>query len=307
MDDISRFAAEPTFASAAAPPYAAALEPLTAAEIRSVAAIVKADPAFGEAILFETIELMDPPKSSILSGLPATSIPRQARANVFRVEEEGVWKLTVSLEEGRVLTSQRFPSARPMIQLEQFMAIEAYVKADPRFIAACAARGITDMEKVCVDPWSAGNFGNPDEEGRLLSHTFIWLRLYDDEAFYAHPVEGLNAVVDIKTGEVIRIDDRPGPAIPMREVNYDSKFLTDTLPPLKPLNVIQPEGVSFVLDGHHITWDRWAFTIGFNARESITLHDIRFDGRPLVNRASLVEMVVPYGSPNTGWASLPIR
>jgi primary-amine oxidase len=300
MDDISRFAAEPTLASASAPAYAAALEPLTAAEIRSVAAIVKADPAFGEAILFETIELMDPPKSSILSGLPATSIPRQARANVFRVEEEGVWKLTVSLEEGRVLTSQRFPSARPMIQLEQFLAIEAYVKADPRFIAACAARGITDMGKVCVDPWSAGNFGNPDEEGRLLSHTFIWLRLYDDEAFYAHPVEGLNAVVDIKTGEVIRIDDRPGPAIPMREVNYDSKFLTDTLPPLKPLNVIQPEGVSFVLDGHHITWDRWAFTIGFNARESITLHDIRFDGRPLVNRASLVEMVVPYGSPDNG-------
>ena len=189
-------------------------------------------------------------------------LPRQARANVFRADEPGVWKLTLSLDEKRVLTSQRYPSARPMIQLEQFMAIEAFVKADPRFIAACAARGITDMSRVCVDPWSAGNFGNPDEEGRHLSHTFIWLRLYDDEAFYAHPVEGLNAVVDIKTGEVIRIDDRPGPAIPMREVNYDSKFVTDTLPPLKPLHIVQPEGVSFVLDGHHITWDRWAFTIG---------------------------------------------
>jgi primary-amine oxidase len=300
MDDIARFAADRSFTTGPTPPYAAALEPLTPAEIRSVAAIVKSDPAFGEAILFETIELMDPPKAAILSGVPASALPRQARANVFRVEEQGVWKLTVSLDDKRVLTSQRFPSARPMIQLEQFMAIEAYVKADPRFIAACAGRGITDMSQVCVDPWSAGNFGDADEEGRHLSHTFIWLRLYDDEAFYAHPVEGLNAVVDIKTGEVIRVDDRPGPAIPMREVNYDSKFLTDTLPPLKPLHVIQPEGVSFALDGHHITWDRWAFTIGFNARESITLHDIRFDGRPVVNRASLVEMVVPYGSPENG-------
>ena len=86
----------------------------------------------------------------------------------------------------------------------------------------------------------------------------------------------------------------------MREVNYDSKFVTETLPPLKPLHIVQPEGVSFQLDGHHLTWDRWAFTIGFNAREGLTLHDIRFDGRPLVNRASLVEMVVPYGSPDSG-------
>jgi primary-amine oxidase len=286
MDDFARFTADKTFDQGATPPYAAALEPRTAGEVRDVAAIIKADPAFGEGILFETIELMDPPKSAILTGLPLSAIPRQARANVFRVEEQGVWKLSVSLDDKRVLTSQRYPSARPMIQLEQFMAIEAYVKADPRFVAACAGRGITDMSQVCVDPWSAG--------------TFIWLRLYDDEAFYAHPVEGLNAVVDIKTGEVIRIDDRPGPAIPMREVNYDSKFVTDTLPPLKPLHVVQPEGVSFALDGHHITWDRWAFTIGFNAREAITLHDIRFDGRPVVNRASLVEMVVPYGSPENG-------
>jgi primary-amine oxidase len=299
MDDIARFAADRTSTPPFRPAYASALEPLTPAEIRAAAAIIKADPAFGDGVLFETIELMDPPKSAIVNGL-AAPLPRQARANVFRTEEPGVWKLTVSLDEKRVLSSQRFPSARPMIQLEQFMAIEAWVKADPRFIAACTARGITDMGQVCVDPWSAGNFGNADEEGRHLCHTFVWLRLYEDEAFYAHPIEGLNAVVDIKTGEVIRIDDRPGPAVPMREVNYDSKFVTDTLPPLKPLHVVQPEGVSFRLDGHHITWDRWAFSIGFNAREAITLHDIRFDGRPVVNRASLVEMVVPYGSPDNG-------
>jgi primary-amine oxidase len=300
MDDIVRFTSGRTTAGAGKPAHTQALEPLTPAEIRATAAIVKADPGFGEAILFETIELMDPPKTAILSGLATSAIPRCARANVFHAAEPGVWKLTVSLDERRVLTSQHFPSARPMIQLEQFMAIEAWVKADPGFIAACAARGITDMAQVCVDPWSAGNFGNADEKGRHLCHTFVWLRLYEDEAFYAHPVEGLNVVVDIKSGEIIRIDDRPGPAVPMREVNYDSKFVTDTLPPLKPLHVVQPEGVSFTLDGHHIAWDRWSFTIGFNAREAITLHDIRFDGRPVINRASLVEMVVPYGSPERG-------
>jgi primary-amine oxidase len=55
-----------------------------------------------------------------------------------------------------------------------------------------------------------------------------------------------------------------------------------------------------VLDGHHLTWDRWSLVVGFNAREGITLHQISYAGRPVVNRASLVEMVVPYGSPDNG-------
>jgi primary-amine oxidase len=298
MDDIARVIDPMAHRPLSAQRHA--LAPLSPAEIRASVAIVKADPAFGPAILFETIELMEPPKAAIVDPTAGLALPRQARANVFRADEPGVWKLTLSLDDRRILTSQHFPSARPMIQLEQFMAIEAYVKADPRFVEACARRGITDMDTVCVDPWSAGNFGRADEEGEHLSHTFIWVRLYADEAFYAHPVEGLNAVVDIKSGVVLRVDDYGGPPIPMREVNYDSKFITDTLPPLKTLNIEQPDGVSFTLDGNALTWERWSLAIGFNAREGLTLHDMRFTGRPVINRASLVEMVVPYGSPDRG-------
>ncbi|NNE22114.1 MAG: tyramine oxidase, partial [Rhizobiales bacterium] len=47
-------------------------------------------------------------------------------------------------------------------------------------------------------------------------------------------------------------------------------------------------------------WHDWSLVIGFNARESLTLHDIKFADRPVVYRASLAEMVVPYGSPKNG-------
>ena len=189
-----------------------------------------------------------------------------------------------------------------MIQLEQFLAIEGIVRADPEFIAACARRGITDVSKVCVDPWSAGNFGVPGEEGGHLAHTFCWLRLRENENFYAHPIEGLNAVVDIKKGKVLRVDDHGALPIPMAEYNYEAQFRESFRAPLKPLDVVQPEGPSFVLDGHSIAWDQWSMVIGFNAREAITLHDIRYNGRPVVHRASLVEMVVPYGTPAKGHA-----
>ena len=53
------------------------------------------------------------------------------------------------------------------------------------------------------------------------------------------------------------------------------------------------------MEGRAVRWHDWSLLIGFNAREAITLHDIKFAGRPVCYRASLAEMVVPYGSPET--------
>jgi primary-amine oxidase len=171
----------------------------------------------------------------------------------------------------------------------------------PDFIEACRKRGITDMSLVCVDPWTAGTWGFPDEEGRHIAHTFCWLRTRPFDNLYAHPIEGLNGVVDVKTCTLIRIDDHSNDIpIPTGEVNYKARFRDTFRAPMKPLDVVQPDGPSFTLDGHEQSWDRWSVLVGFNAREGIALHQIAYDGRPVVHRALLVEMVVPYGSPHNG-------
>lgn len=280
------------------------LAPLTAEEILAVVATVRAAAAFGAGVLFETIELCEPAKAVVRAWRPGEKVPRAARATVFRADDGQLWRLVIALEAGggHIASAREAPGARPMIQLEQFLAIEGVVRAHPDFIAACARRGITDMAQVCVDPWSAGSQGRADEAGMHLAHTFCWLRLREFENFYAHPIEGLNAVVDILNGRVVRVDDYGILPIPMAESNYEAQFRSDFRPPLKPLDVVQPEGPSFTLDGRHIVWDKWSLVIGFNAREAITLHDIRYDGRPVVYRASLAEMVVPYGSPAPGHA-----
>lgn len=276
------------------------LQPLTPEEIVQAAAIVSADPPYGADTRFEIIELLEPEKSVVRAFKPGMPIARSARVNVFSTAKIGVTRLFVSLDSGKILAQQEFPTARPMIQLEQFLAIEGYVRAHPDFIAGCARRGITDMTTVCVDPWSAGNFSIPGEEGRHLCHVFAWQRLRENENFYAHPIEGLNAVIDLKTWEVIRVDDYGVVPIPTKEANYEHQFIEKPRAPLKPINVTQPDGVSFKIEGRRLTWDKWSFVIGFNARESLTLHDIKYDGRSVAYRASLVEMVVPYGSPDNG-------
>lgn len=290
-----------------APPVAAKampikhpLQPLTPEEINAVAAIVRQDAAYGADTRFETMELFEPAKQVVRGFKPGMPISRAARVNVFSTTQIGVTKLVVSLDNKKIVSRQVIPQARPMIQLEQFLAIEGIVRADPQFIAGCAKRGIADMTTVCVDPWSAGNFGIPGEEGRHLCHVFAWQRMRKNENFYAHPIEGLNAVIDLKTWEVIRVDDHGAIPIPQQEANYEREFVKTTRPALKPIDIVQPEGVNFKIDGSRLTWDKWSLIVGFNARESITLHDISYDGRPVMHRASLVEMAVPYGSPDNG-------
>ncbi|MEM7530231.1 MAG: tyramine oxidase, partial [Pseudomonadota bacterium] len=145
----------------------------------------------------------------------------------------------------------------------EFLEVEDAVKADPRFQAACKRRGIEDMSLVCCDPWSAGNFGVPEERSRRISHVFVWVRNFEMDNQYAHPVEGLNATVDINTGEVLSVVDEGDVPIPKGEANYDHSFQTTVRQDLRPIDVVQPEGVSFQLEGNRLTWHDWSVQIGF--------------------------------------------
>lgn len=77
------------------------------------------------------------------------------------------------------------------------------------------------------------------------------------------------------------------------------------------------------MEGNHVRWaDSWEFRVGFNAREGLVLHDLRFlehtqrtaranatntqhnehathelATRNVIFRASMCEMTVPYGDP----------
>lgn len=63
-----------------------------------------------------------------------------------------------------------------------------------------------------------------------------------------------------------------------------------------------PEGPSFTVDGHLVEWKKWQFRIGYTAREGLVLHTVNYDDdgklRPVLYRAALSEMIVPYGYPD---------
>ena len=284
--------------------HAHPLDPLTPDEIRRAGAAVRAAHDLGAGMMFETISLREPPKDTVESFRPGGPMPREAFVCAFDRTDGKVYEARVDLVRDRVTDWRHIPGVRPRILYDDIVLVGQVARADPRFVAALAKRGITDIDKVQVDPWSAGNYALPDEEGRRLSHTFCWYRNEPNDNPYAHPIEGLCAVVDLDRAEVLRIDDYGAAPVPMESRNYAARFRTQYRTDVKPLEIVQPEGPSFTVQGNEVRWQKWRLRVGFNAREGLVIHTVGYeDGgrlRPVLHRAALSEMVVPYAHPGGG-------
>lgn len=282
------------------------LDPLNAAELARVASVLRDHFDFGGDLRFETVELVEPDKETVRTYVAGDPIARVARFNVYRRGHTGVWTGRVDIARGEILSVTFLPDVCPMISPEEFLMIEAAAKADQRFKAAIDRRGIERYDLVCVDPWTAGRFEVPEEANRRIAHTFVWMRMFELDNYYAHPVEGINVVVDIDTMEVLRVDDHFAETgeyvpVPTTPLNYDSAILTEYRKPSAPLDVVQPDGPGFVVEGNKVTWENWDFRVGFNGREGLVLQQVAYTiggkRRPILYRASIAEMVVPYGNP----------
>ncbi|SES44693.1 primary-amine oxidase [Streptomyces sp. yr375] len=107
------------------------------------------------------------------------------------------------------------------------------------------------------------------------------------------------AYVDLTARTVVEVVDHRELPVPDESGNFDDPEVAgEPRTTLKPIEITQPEGPSFALDGNLLTWQNWSLRIGFNEREGLTLHQLAFDDRPIVYRASIAEMVVPYADPS---------
>jgi primary-amine oxidase len=204
--------------------------------------------------------------------------------------------VVVSLARQKILSWERVENAQPPIAIDEFVECEAACKRDPEFQAALRRRGITDVESVIVDPWSFGAY--EDDQGRRLVRALTFARLSPTDNAYAHPVENLVTIVDLNEMKVVRIDDFGVVPVPQIPGNYGAADAKQPVQ-LNALEIHQPDGPSFQVDGQNVRWERWQFRIGFTPREGLVLHTIGFEDRgrlrPILYRASLSEMVVPYG------------
>ena len=278
------------------------LEPLTPSEIEAAVAIVREQKSLGKTTRFAGVTLQEPSKETVLSFKPGDSIEREAFIMLLDNGTGRTYEAVVSINQRQVISWEYIPNVQPPIMLDEFVECEAAVKANPEFQAAIAKRGITDPDLVMVDPWSAGNYGIAEEDGVRLSRALCWVRTNPTDHGYARPIEGVIPVVDLNKMEVIRVEDYGVVPLPPKDGNYTPEYVKNYRTDIKPLEIVQPDGPSFEVNDHEISWQKWNIRIGFTPREGLVLYNVTYqDGeeiRPIFYRASLAEMTVPYGDPS---------
>lgn len=167
-------------------------------------------------------------------------------------------------------------------------------------------RGLADhMALAFCGPLAPGYTGRADEVGRRVIRSLTFLKHDEADSPWAHPVEGLIVHIDLTTNSVIRVEDHGDVPVPTGHGNYYPEAQGAARTTLKPIEITQPEGPSFTVTGSLVEWEGWSMRVDFNAREGLVLHDVSFGGRSVLSRASVPEMVVPYGdtAPGRFWIS----
>jgi primary-amine oxidase len=277
------------------------LDMVTAEELTRAVAIVKADGRYPDDSVFAHVRLHEPVK-----GAPTTT-DRELEALVVPREGLEPIEVVVSVTAGAVRSWTPRPGMRPALLFGESMYAIIKVREHPDWQAALRRRGIEDFDDVQIDPWPAGSFGVEHEDGRRISRCISYVRHSKEDNGYAHPIEGVIAFFDGGANEVLEVVDLGVTPIP----SECSSYLPDDVGPmrtdLKPLEISQPEGASFTVEGNLVSWQRWSLRVGFDPYEGLVLHEVSYhDGdrvRPVLHRASITEMVVPYGDPNPmhGW------
>jgi primary-amine oxidase len=277
------------------------LDPLDAAEIRRAVATVLAERHLPESVRFVTVTLNEPSKQSILHARKTEDIPRREAFLILLNNATGRGcEAVVDLGSGTVTRFDELPEGvQPPIVVDEFAECEEAAKRAPEFRAALAKRGVSDMSLVMVDAWSAGHYGNEpaEDRGKRLSRALCWVRSEAGDNGYARPIEGIVAVVDLNRKQLVRVEDYGVVPLPPLPSNWARPYLKSPRRDLKPLEVSQPGGPSFTLNGYEVKWQKWSFRVGFNPREGLVLYTVNYDGRSILYRASIAEMIVPYADP----------
>ena len=278
------------------------LEPLTAAEVQQAVSLLSQFGKVTPTTRFVSVSLKEPMKDSVHAGWPTGAPDREAFVILFDNATNSCFETAVSLSKSSLLSWKVVPGVQPTMTIDEQTECEQAVLCSAEFKAALKRHcGTDDTSMVMVDIWSAGNYGSDEDNSMRLARPLCFLRTDPTDNGYARPIEGIRPVVNLNTMQVIRIEEHGKWPLPPEAGNYAADRVPNQRTDIKPIDILQPEGPSFAVDGYQVSWQNWKFVIGFNAREGLTLHNIRYtdDGedRSILYRASLTEMVVPYGDP----------
>ncbi|MGI5132288.1 primary-amine oxidase [Pseudonocardia sp. CA-107938] len=268
-------------------------DPLSADEITAaVAAVLAARTELTEP-RFPLVRTDPPAKDAVRTG---HDTERAAFLVVYDRADAATYEARVQLASGTVTAWEHLPGVQPAIMIEEIMELDTIVRKSPEAVAALARHGVTDLDLLQIDPWSTGTLPVPGVDARRrIIRASAYVREFAEDNGYARPVGNLVFVVDCNERTVVAIEEGDPIPLPPESGNYDVASVGQLRTDLRPLEITQPEGPSFTVDGNVIEWQRWRLHVHVDPVEGLVLSDVSYTGRSILHRAAISEMVVPYG------------
>ena len=283
-----------------------ALDPLTAAEIDRVRGVLDSHALIGGSRRVSTVDLLEPPKADVLRGAVG---PRKAFVVLYDAARNATSEAVVNVDERTLESTRDIPGVEPHLDGVDAVAAEAITRANDAWRRALARRGLSPND-VAVMAWTAGNFGRGDEDpsrGRLVRALTVVRAASANE--FSRPVEGLVVLVDVAGRRVLDVQDTgevpPPSAASERDAWQPLARPTTPSPRASARDESTVRSASIDVSGNAVAWGRWRLHAAVRPREGLVLYGVGFDDgtavRSIVYRASLSEMVVPYGDPSAAW------
>ena len=184
---------------------AASLATLTTAEIASNRAILQREGLAGPDVHFSYVGLVEPDKRLLLAE---GSSSRRVRSMLVDMATNDSWDVVVSVADDAIVSSRKLDHAvdgQVPVVIDEFHVVEV-IKENPEWIAAMAKRGLTDLDKLVINPLSAGVLSDA-ETGRRIQRCFTFVMNTPDDLGWAHPVDGVTVMFDVVTKEVLEVID----------------------------------------------------------------------------------------------------
>ncbi|MFK9083622.1 primary-amine oxidase [Pseudomonas neuropathica] len=281
------------------------LNPLSAAEITTAVDIVKQSEHYKPGFRFTEVSVKEPPKDQVWNFVfTGQNVTQPRQATIVVLDGKHVIEALVDLDSKTLNSWKPIEGAHGMVLLDDFATVQTAVETSPEYAQALAKRGINDVKKVVATPLTVGYFDGKDglaQDKRLLK--IVSYLNVDDGNYWAHPIEGLVAIVDLEQKKLIKIEDEALIPVPMKPTPYDGRGRKGVA--VKPLEIIEPEGKNYTITGNSIHWQNWDFHVRLDSRVGPILSTVTYDDqgkkRKVMYEGSLGGMIVPYGDPDVGW------
>ena len=283
------------------------LDQITSEEINKAVDLCKSHQEFCEETVFISISLIEPDKDLLRKGSDV-KLSRKLKIRGIDSNSDGGFVSILDISNNKIISLDRVSNDAQVTysMAEVFMAQEL-TKANKDYQEALEKRGITDLELIQIDPWPAGGIVHESiEPGHRAMKTISFLKENQTDNAYAKPINGIISHVDLTLKKVTCVEDHGVVELPKAHGRYDADSQSELRDEPKKIDITQPEGPGFIIEGNHISWEGWELRASVNPDEGPVLHQVSLNGRSILHRAALSDMVVPYGTadPMHSWKAV---